>query len=132
MIRGALVFGTGLALGYAKAVSETEAVNKTVNDIVEKVKKAWDEADKPTSDAPESMDDVRRQLGIEFLMKRLNDALPYATNVPDDEVLIRDAGEVKLTMGDLRAPFKIADTDEAKDEPVKITYNIMAQGETEK
>lgn len=60
MIRGALVFGTGLVLGYAKAVSETEAVNKTVNDIVEKIKKAWDEADKGQPDKADKADETTK------------------------------------------------------------------------
>lgn len=59
MIRGALVFAAGLVFGYAKAVSETEAINKVVHDVVEKAKKAWDEADQPTdveADQPDKPD----------------------------------------------------------------------------
>jgi hypothetical protein len=52
VIRGALIFAAGLAIGYAKAVSETEAINQTVNNVVVKVKEAWEDAsaDKPTPD----------------------------------------------------------------------------------
>lgn len=104
MIRGALVFAAGLAIGYGKAMSETEAINHTVNQVIEKVKKAWDEVD---TDETENVDDARRQLGIEFLMKRLGDALSKIEHYGDEFVVLRggDDNEVLLTVRDLRAPF---------------------------
>lgn len=117
MIRGALVLATGLVLGYAKAVSETEAVNQVVNDVVEKVKKTWDEA----SAARDEQDDLTPE-GVDFLMNRLRDALPHA-HVSDETLIIRGgADEALLTMGDLRAPFSLPPT-------TKTTTNRSTQGE---
>jgi hypothetical protein len=115
VIRGALVFGAGLALGYAKAVSETEAINQTVNNIVVKTKQAWEDAstDRPTPDEPK---DIIGALGldrdgVEHLLKRLYDALPAYPNADDKTVVISDEGGVDvITIGDLRAPFQNLDT----------------------
>lgn len=123
MIRGALVFAAGLAVGYGKAISETETVNHAANVFVEKAKKAWDEAS--TNETFDAKDLTPER--VDFLMKRLHQALPYAEGIPDDEAIIRDPnGELELTMGDLRVPFRLPPTDEAKYKPDSTT-----EGETQ-
>lgn len=112
MIRGALVFAAGLAIGYGKAMSETEAINHTVNQVIEKVKKAWDEA---PSTAGENATDLTQE-GIDFLMKRLGDALSKIEHYGDEFVVLRggDDNKVLLTVRDLRAPFSTPDTSEGE------------------
>lgn len=101
MIRGAFVFAVGLGLGYAKAVSELDAVRGAAVTFKEFfVEAAQKEGFYPAKDAePE---------GVHYLISRLHDALDQVGSVSDDEpVLKNDADETLITVGDLRAPFSL-------------------------
>lgn len=115
MIRGALVFATGLALGYGKALSEHDAIQERV----QAMKAAWEEASTPLEEVDTNDLSVE---GINHLMTRLRDALPHVGDAPDDKPLIKsDAKEPVLTVGDIRAPFSVVSDQ---------TTNNTTEGET--
>lgn len=64
MIKGALIFAAGLALGYAKAVSEQESVNTLMYEAREFIQAAKDarvDADKADASTPETPDEEQTQ-----------------------------------------------------------------------
>jgi hypothetical protein len=105
VIRGVLIFGAGLSIGYYKALSEVPEFK----DLVSGVKIAW-------ADAVENKNEVKNAIkgldldpeGVEHLLKHLESVLPAFDKIANNTLLISDeSGVSAVTMGDLRAPFNI-------------------------
>lgn len=143
MIKGALIFATGLGVGYAVAMGNQDPNGKVKESAAEFLRTmkgvvvdAHLDAKNEAKAEKQAQEEGIVQEGVAHLLDRLRKGLDQIADYPDFEVVLKnDVEEPLLYVGDLRAPFhagpySVDEVNETETTEAEEPHDAEPQGET--